>query len=70
MTNNQNRYIYHYCAFLAGERGVATTGIAKFPYRITDSQDLDKLKELISSEQGIEVSAISSLSYLGRETDQ
>lgn len=69
MTNNQNRYIYYYCAFLARERGLATTGIAKLPFRITDGQDLDKLIETIN-ELGREVSAISSLSYLGREIDQ
>ena len=68
MTNNtetKGRYIYHFCGALKGQNATFS-GIARLPFRITSQQDLERFKEFASCE-GNEISAILSLSYLGRE---
>ena len=68
MTNNtetKGRYIYHYCGALKG-KNATFSGIAQLTFRITSQQDLEILKEAASCE-GNEISAVLSLSYLGRE---
>jgi hypothetical protein len=62
-----NRYIYHYNAITKG--GAASmSGIAQLKFRIKSQEDLEVLKGLINRD-GFIVSAITSLSYLGREND-
>lgn len=62
----QNRYIYHYCA----ANGHATvSGIAQLGYRIVSQDGLNKLKQLVSEGLDFKVTAITSLSYLGREIE-
>ncbi|EEA0955683.1 hypothetical protein JGY68_001112 [Salmonella enterica] len=71
MTNNteapKNRYIYHYCGALEGQ-GATLSGIAQLTFRIVSQQDLERFKEIASNEVD-KVSAILSLSYLGRECE-
>ena len=63
-----NRYIYHYNAITKG--GAASmSGIAQLNFRIKSQEDLEALKGLINRD-GFIVHAITSLSYLGRESDE
>lgn len=63
-----NRYIYHYNAVTKG--GAASmSGIAQLNFRIKSQEHLEALKSLISHD-GFIVSAVTSLSYLGRENDE
>lgn len=68
MTNNtetKGRYIYHYCGALKGQNATFS-GVAQLTFRIASQQDLERFKGVASCE-GNEISAVLSLSYLGRE---
>lgn len=62
-----NRYIYHYNAMSAGGAS-SVSGIAQLTFRIKSQEDVEVLKGLIGSDKFTAV-AITSLSYLGRESD-
>lgn len=62
----ENRYIYHYCAV---NGNVQLSGIAQLTFRIKSQADLEKLKELVAGND-FQPKAISSLTYLGRESDE
>lgn len=63
-----NRYIYHYNAVTKG--GAASmSGVAQLNFRIKSQEDIEVLKGLINC-NGFIVHAITSLSYLGRESDK
>lgn len=66
-----NKYIYHYNAVQCGQHGsqISKSGIAKISFKIKSQDSLNALKEMIS-EDNFTVSAITSLSYLGRENDE
>lgn len=66
-----NKYIYHYNAVQYGQHGsqISKSGIAKISFKIKSQDSLNALKEMIS-EDNFAVSAITSLSYLGRENDE
>lgn len=62
----ENIYIYHYCAV---NGNVQLSGIAQLTFRIKSQADLEKLKELVAGND-FQPKAISSLTYLGRESDE
>ncbi|EAA8821699.1 hypothetical protein DQY71_15825 [Salmonella enterica subsp. enterica serovar Tennessee] len=62
----ENRYIYHYCAV---NGNVQLSGIVQLTFRIKSQADLEKLKDLIAGND-FQPKAISSLTYLGRESDE
>lgn len=62
----ENRYIYHYCAV---NGNVQLSGIAQLTFRIKSQADLEKLKDLIAGND-FQPKAISSLTFLGRESDE
>lgn len=61
-----NRYIYHYLA--VDGRGDSLSGIARLSFRIITQGDLERLMNLLSSDD-FKTIAVTSLSYLGREHD-
>jgi hypothetical protein len=62
---HENRY--HYCGSVVGQNATYS-GIAQLTFRIVTQDDLERLKE-IASTQLETITAILSLSYLGREFD-
>lgn len=63
----KNRYVYHYNAVSEGG-GSAVAGVAQLCFRIKSQEDVEKLKRMIDCD-GFTATAITSLSYLGREND-
>lgn len=68
MTQSANRHVYHYNA-VSDVGGIAMSGIAQLPFKIKTQSDLGSLRDEISKVGGFTASAITSLSYLGREGD-
>nr|WP_272900419.1 ead/Ea22-like family protein [Escherichia coli] len=68
VTQSANRHVYHYNA-VSDVGGIAMSGIAQLPFRIKSQSDLEEFKSALSKVCGFHATAVTSLSYLGREGD-
>nr|WP_275974842.1 ead/Ea22-like family protein [Escherichia coli] len=64
-----NRHVYHYNA-VSNVSGITMSGIAQSPFRIKSQSDLEEFKSALSKVCGFHATAVTSLSYLGREEEE
>ncbi|EME1197569.1 ead/Ea22-like family protein [Escherichia coli] len=69
VTQSANRHVYHYNA-VSNVSGITMSGIAQSPFRIKSQSDLEEFKSALSKVCGFHATAITSLSYLGREEEE
>lgn len=69
VTQSANRHVYHYNA-VSDVSGITMSGIAQSPFRIKSQSDLEEFKSALSKVCGFHATAVTSLSYLGREEDE
>ncbi|ENA4200754.1 ead/Ea22-like family protein [Escherichia coli] len=69
VTQSANRHVYHYNA-VSNVSGIAMSGIAQSPFRIKSQSDLEEFKSALSKVCGFHATAVTSLSYLGREEEE
>ncbi|EIB9606531.1 ead/Ea22-like family protein [Escherichia coli] len=69
VTQSANRHVYHYNA-VSDVGGIAMSGIAQLPFRIKSQSDLEEFKSALSKVCGFHATAVTSLSYLGREEEE
>lgn len=69
VTQSANRHVYHYNA-VSNVSGITMSGIAQSPFRIKSQSDLEEFKSALSKVCGFHATAVTSLSYLGREEEE
>ncbi|HAG9088585.1 TPA: ead/Ea22-like family protein [Escherichia coli] len=69
VTQSANRHLYHYNA-VSNVSGITMSGIAQSPFRIKSQSDLEEFKSALSKVCGFHATAVTSLSYLGREEEE
>ncbi|WP_126720683.1 ead/Ea22-like family protein [Escherichia coli] len=69
VAQSANRHVYHYNA-VSNVSGIAMSGIAQSPFRIKSQSDLEEFKSALSKVCGFHATAVTSLSYLGREEEE
>ncbi|EFZ4853367.1 ead/Ea22-like family protein [Shigella sonnei] len=68
VAQSANRHVYHYNA-VSNVSGITMSGIAQSPFRIKSQSDLEEFKSALSKVCGFHATAVTSLSYLGREEE-
>ncbi|EEV6006500.1 ead/Ea22-like family protein [Escherichia coli] len=69
VAQSANRHVYHYNA-VSNVSGITMSGIAQSPFRIKSQSDLEEFKSALSKVCGFHATAVTSLSYLGREEEE
>ncbi|HHA5073799.1 ead/Ea22-like family protein [Escherichia coli] len=69
VAQSANRHVYHYSA-VSNVSGITMSGIAQSPFRIKSQSDLEEFKSALSKVCGFHATAVTSLSYLGREEEE
>ncbi|HDY3059129.1 TPA: ead/Ea22-like family protein [Salmonella enterica] len=69
VAQSANRHVYHYNA-VSNVRGITMSGIAQSPFRIKSQSNLEEFKSALSKVCGFHATAVTSLSYLGREEEE
>ena len=69
VAQSANRHVYHYNA-VSNVSGITMSGIAQSPFRIKSQSDLEEFKSVLSKVCGFHATAVTSLSYLGREEEE
>ncbi|WFZ38964.1 ead/Ea22-like family protein [Escherichia coli] len=69
VAQSANRHVYHYNA-VSNVSGITMSGIAQSPFRIKSQSDLEEFKSALSKVCGFHATAVTSLSYLGREEEK
>ncbi len=69
VAQSANRHVYHYNA-VSNVSGITMSGIAQLPFRIKSQSDLEEFKSALSKVCGFHATAVTSLSYLGREAEE
>ncbi|HGT3908926.1 TPA: ead/Ea22-like family protein [Escherichia coli] len=69
VAQSANRHVYHYNA-VSNVSGITMPGIAQSPFRIKSQSDLEEFKSALSKVCGFHATAVTSLSYLGREEEE
>lgn len=69
VAQSTNRHVYHYNA-VSNVSGITMSGIAQSPFRIKSQSDLEEFKSALSKVCGFHATAVTSLSYLGREEEE
>ncbi|HFN5448253.1 TPA: ead/Ea22-like family protein [Escherichia coli] len=69
VAQSANRHVYHYSA-VSNVSGITMSGIAQSPFRIKSQSDLEEFKSALSKVCDFHATAVTSLSYLGREEEE
>ncbi|EPR9917520.1 ead/Ea22-like family protein [Escherichia coli] len=69
VAQSANRHVYHYNA-VSNVSGITMSGIAQSPFRIKSQSDLEEFKSALSKVCCFHATAVTSLSYLGREEEE
>lgn len=69
VAQSANRHVYHYNA-VSNVSGITMSGIAQSPFKIKSQSDLEEFKSALSKVCGFHATAVTSLSYLGREEEE
>ncbi|EAQ9966126.1 ead/Ea22-like family protein [Salmonella enterica] len=69
VAQSANRHVYHYNA-VSNVSGITMSGIAQSPFRIKSQSNLEEFKSALSKVCGFHATAVTSLSYLGREEEE
>ncbi|HFE2635586.1 TPA: ead/Ea22-like family protein [Escherichia coli] len=69
VAQSANRHVYHYSA-VSNVSGITMSGIAQSPFRIKSQSDLEEFKSALSKVCCFHATAVTSLSYLGREEEE
>ncbi|MBI9649057.1 ead/Ea22-like family protein [Escherichia coli] len=69
VAQSANRHVYHYNA-VSNVSGITMSGIAQSPFRIKSQSDPEEFKSALSKVCGFHATAVTSLSYLGREEEE